>query len=38
MPEADPPLAGLKSLGNLVLSRVRTIMGVTKTITCCCVQ
>lgn len=30
--------ADLKSLGNLVLSRVRTITGVTKTITCCCVQ
>lgn len=29
--------ADLKSLGDLVISKVRTIEGVTKTITCCCV-
>ncbi|HHT9118973.1 MAG TPA: Lrp/AsnC ligand binding domain-containing protein [Candidatus Hypogeohydataceae bacterium YC41] len=29
--------ADLKSLGDIVISKVRTIEGVTKTITCCCV-
>lgn len=29
--------ADLKSLGDIVLYKVRTITGVTKTITCCCV-
>lgn len=28
----------LHSLGNMVLTKIRTIEGVTKTITCCCVQ
>ncbi len=27
----------LKSLGELILTRVRTINGITKTLTCCCV-
>ncbi|MFQ5956917.1 MAG: Lrp/AsnC family transcriptional regulator [Candidatus Brocadiales bacterium] len=30
--------ADLQSLGDLVLTKIRTIEGVTRTITCCCVQ
>lgn len=30
--------ADLKDLGDMVLTKIRTIEGVTKTITCCCVQ
>ena len=30
--------ADLQSLGDIVLTKIRTIEGVTKTITCCCVQ
>ncbi|MCP4363747.1 MAG: Lrp/AsnC family transcriptional regulator [Planctomycetes bacterium] len=29
---------GLQSLGDIILTKIRTIEGVTKTITCCCVQ
>lgn len=29
--------ADLKSLGDMLLYKIRTITGVTKTITCCCV-
>lgn len=30
--------ADLQSLGDMVLTKIRTIEGVTKTTTCCCVQ
>lgn len=30
--------ADLQSLGDLVLTKIRTVDGVTRTITCCCVQ
>lgn len=30
--------ADLQSLGDMVLTKIRTIEGVTRTITCCCVQ
>ncbi len=28
----------LQNLGDIILTKIRTIEGVTKTITCCCVQ
>ncbi len=30
--------ADLQNLGDIILTKIRTIEGVTKTITCCCVQ